>query len=386
MRVFPKCITVKAVYPYEAQLPDELTLSPGDVVEVTNWDFESSPKWAKGRALEKNEEGLFFTGFVQPLRTEETSKTKGAQGYSNTYRGREYVFAEKPEEWLECLICRELVYEPHLSSCCGHTLCLRCATKWKERSNSCVNCRREPFEFQKDPRAERLVAGLEVSCVNSQYGCKWKGSLSRVESHLETMCNFGYLNKTFTPNSIVDCPCCARSVVDKATEKKLSCGRIKYSILTESHYCMCPDWPMRCPNGCPDPLTRASLPVHLGVNCPEEIVSCDYSSMGCTVQAKQKEIKKHLDMDVVQHLSMLLNNCTMVNEQQKAQLDEVKSENAKLREQQRILSAKFVEMKAMNAKLCEQQDVLSAEVDKLKEENVRMGQKVDELSKKRRFF
>ena len=345
-KVFPKCTTVKVVYPYEAQLPDELTLSPGDVVEVTDWNFESRPKWAKGRTLKKNERGLFFTGFVQPVLTEETNTTKGA-GYSNTYRGREYVFAEKLEEWLECLICRELAYNPYQSSCCGHTLCLRCATKWKERSNSCVNCRREPFEFQKDPRTERLVTGLSVSCPNKGHGCEWKGSLGRVEPHLDTTCVFGYLNKVFTPDSIVNCPCCARSVVDKATQKTLSCGSMKYSDIVKYHYKTCSDWPMRCPNGCSDPLTRASLPVHLGVYCPEEIVSCDFSFMGCTIRSKRREMKKHVVEDVAQHLTVLLNDHMRVKERQ---------------------------------------TVLANELEKTKEENLKLQQKVTELSKKKKFF
>ena len=347
MRVFPKCTTVKVVYPYEAQLPDELSLSPGDVVEVTNWDFESRPKWAKGIALEKDKEGIFLTRFVQPVLTEETNKTEGTQGHSNTYRGRKYVFAEKPEEWLECLICSELAYDPHQSSCCGHTLCLRCATKWKKSSNSCVNCGREPFQFQKDSRAERLVTGLSVPCPNARHGCEWKGSLSRVESHLEITCDFGYLNKKFTPDSILDCPCCARYVIDKATQKTLSCGRMNYYEIVNYHYKTCSDWPMRCPNGCLDPLTRVSLPVHLGVDCPEEIVSCDFSSMGCTARSERKEMKKHVAKDVAQHLTVLLIDHMRVKERQ---------------------------------------TVLANELEKTKKENLKLQEKVAELSKKKKFF
>ena len=347
-RVFPQFTTVWVDYPYEAHLPDELTLSPGDVVEVTNWDLESRPKWAKGRIRSTGEEGFFYTDFVRPTFPKLAHNGDTIQGHIDLYCGREYVFADKPEEWLECVICKELAYNPHKSSCCGHMLCLNCATKWKERSDSCVACRHEPLELQRETRAEQMLSGLAVSCPNTRHGCEWKGTLGCVESHLDATCVFGYLNKEFTPDSIVDCPCCARPAVDKATQKKFFCGRMKYYELFKYHYKTCSDWPMRCPNRCPDPLTRASLPIHLGVDCPEEIVSCDFSSMGCTVRSKRKEMKKHVVEDVAQHLTVLLSDHMRVKEQLKRvtlELDKTKAENAKLHQQQRILSDELDKVK-----------------------------------------
>jgi hypothetical protein len=369
--MFLKSTRAKVVYPYEAQLPDELTLKPGDMVEIDDWGFQSKSnmKWAKGRKSFHGEKGLFFREFVQPIFTEETDG--GSLGHDKgMYKGREYVLKQKPEEWLECVVCKELAYDPHQTSCCGHTLCLQCATKWKEKSNTCVNCRKEPFEFLKDPRAERLIMGLNATCPNSRHGCDWVGSLGRVQSHLETACTFGYLCKRFAPDTEVDCPCCACTVVDSRTQKKLFCGRMKYSEIALSgpdplqpaHFKVCPEWPMRCPNKCSDTLTRSSLPIHLQEDCPNQILACDFSSMGCPVRGKRSELLKHTKGDLMEHLAILLQH-------------------------HKLLSAELEKTKEDNIQLRVQQEIFTSELTLVKEENAKLEQKVAELaSKKRKFF
>ena len=76
-------------------------------------------------------------------------------------------------------------------------------------------------------------------------------------------------------------------------------------------------------------------------------MSCDFSSMGCSVRSKRREMKKHVVEDVAQHLTVLL------------------SDHMRVKECQRVLAN---------------------ELEKTKEESSKLLQKVAELSKKKKFF
>ena len=129
-RVFPLCTQFKAIYPFDAILPEELTLKPGDIVEAAEGEFDSKPKWAKGRIQHTDKEGLFYTDFMAPCLPKKGSRERKAPGYESAYAGNDVILDSKPEEWFECLICKEHAYDPHQTACCGHTLCLKCAVQW----------------------------------------------------------------------------------------------------------------------------------------------------------------------------------------------------------------------------------------------------------------
>lgn len=340
-RVLPHFSTVKVDFPYDAHLPDEITLTPGADIEVVSWDVDSRPAWAVGRLKSSDKEGFFPTDFVRPTFPGAVLTGWSTSGFVDTYKGQMYVFAEKPEEALECLICREITCDPHRTVCCSCTLCLQCAAKWKERNDSCVNCRKEPLELEEDLDSCALVASTTVSCANGVHGCEWKGLLPNGEHHLQNECVFGYLNKEFAPDTIVDCPCCSRTLVDSRTHQKLFCGRMRYAEIVRIHHKCCPEWPMRCPNGCSETFTRSSLPIHLKEDCPEQIVACDFHYIGCSVCIERKRMQQHLNEGIAQHLTLLLGDYMNVKEQLKCvteELEKTKEENVRLREDQQVLS------------------------------------------------
>ena len=84
-------------------------------------------------------------------------------GYEACYKRREYIFKENLNE-MECIICQDVISSAHQTSCCGNTVCLQCASKWKERSNSCPQCRKQPFMIIKDPRMQHQITGATVYC------------------------------------------------------------------------------------------------------------------------------------------------------------------------------------------------------------------------------
>jgi hypothetical protein len=325
-RVFPLCTQFKAIYPYDAILPEELTLKPGDIVEVAEGDGVSKQKWAKGRIQHTDKEGLFYADFMAPCLPKKGSRERKTLGYKSAYAGNEVILDSEPEEWFECLICKELAYDPHQTSCCGHTLCLKCAVQWNERSDSCINCRKQPFEFRKDSRAERMIKGISLSCPYYTHGCDWKGALGQLLQHIRQECFFGSKDLKLHDNDIIPCPGCNFTVVETKTGKKFSSSLMERWNLITTHYKTCIGWPMRCTNGCSDTFTRFSLPIHLIEDCPNQIIACEFSAMGCKFQAKRKEVQKHYTEDIAQHMSALLGDYMKV----KSRVNELTAENERL--------------------------------------------------------
>ena len=68
----PNIYAFKVLYPYDAQLPDELTIRPGDVITVEEGDNEEDSLWWKG-TNEDEDKGYFYWNFTEktypPCRT-----------------------------------------------------------------------------------------------------------------------------------------------------------------------------------------------------------------------------------------------------------------------------------------------------------------------------
>ena len=136
---------VEVLFPYDATLPDELNMKPGDLIEQEG--EQKDAKWAKGTLNGK--QGLFYKPFTRepPPVSAPPAKRGDPEGHKATYHNHDYIFLEKPDVWLECTVCQQLADNPHQTPCCGgQTICIKCIEKWKERNDSCPNCRKSPFE------------------------------------------------------------------------------------------------------------------------------------------------------------------------------------------------------------------------------------------------
>jgi len=104
-------------------------------------------KRAREEVIELSSDGEEVT--LEILPGPSTSQDKG--------KGKAIEVEEKPgyvpldlQEELECFICSTLMVVPYICSPCGHGACGPCIFKWKERSNTCPQCRanlstEEPF-------------------------------------------------------------------------------------------------------------------------------------------------------------------------------------------------------------------------------------------------
>ena len=353
--------TVTVIYPYDGKGKDDLAMKPGDVITVETWNV--SDDWAKGTLNSKT--GLFYKAFVKPsaeFPSPDDLKLKEVRGkpkgYEATYQGREYILKKKLGE-VECIICQEIAHSVHQTSCCGYTICLDCARKWKMKNNSCPHCRNAPFQVMPDPKTRREIVGATVLCPNYTFGCDFVDVFGCVLKHIETSCRFELKNcpnshcgqkfpsqilkfhcEELCPQRELVCPCCNTDAikVDEFTAKTWLQAKhaltgsmaLTYFLLINVHSLKCPLWPTQCPNSC-DPyltLTRSTVDSHVKEVCPETCIDCKFSVVGCGAQVRRKEMNGHLRYDVSQHMSALLEDYMKLKEEN----DKLKREVAKCNE------------------------------------------------------
>ena len=194
------------------------------------------------------------------------NKMAASQGFSFSYKGKEYLFVEETKknlEALQCPVCFEIVLEPVQTSC-GHLFCEKCV----RGVTICPACR-EQFTSMPDHFNNRRVLSLMVKCPFTENGCKWVGDLGDVGDHVAAQCEF-------QPKS---CPYCDFTTMQK---EKL-----------QRHLMTCDSHTFLCPNGCGAAPSRRSLNQHLE-KCPEQVVRCKFSMLGCDAEIPRKEMKRHI--------------------------------------------------------------------------------------------
>ena len=343
------------IFPYDGKLKDDLTMKPGNVITVYDWNVSND--WARGRLNGKT--GLFFKAFTQPsskVPSPNSLKLKEVRGkphgYDTYYQERGYILKEKLDE-VECIICHEMADNAHQTSCCGNTICLQCANKWKATSNSCPHCRKPPLEVIVDPKTQRRITGATVYCPNYHFGCKWVDCFGRVAQHLAADCEFerkkcpnpqctDKIPKKFLEAHVSKlcmwrcetCPCCGRGKVPKGGSwfmRAISSSFTYHGVITD-HHRECPNWPARCPNLCKPylTLTQSSVDRHVKVECPETLIDCKFAEVGCKEKMKRKDLPGHMQDTVSDHVTAMFD-----------ELMKMKHENVELKNELSQLKARM---------------------------------------------
>jgi TNF receptor-associated factor 4 len=319
----------KVVYPYDAQLRDELTIKPDDIIYLERTSL-SEPDWWRGRLKKSTGSsesiGLFYKDFVVPYQSEKPHKVNRLRtklGNQVSYMHSDYLVQENPDlAELECIICKTMNLRPCQTDCCGHTICEDCTGVFvttKQRGATCPVCRVYPFHFRGDSRVKRLISGLTAYCVHYDRGCEWTGSVVKVKEHLTKECNYEPVkcqclekierqnlddHKKVCPKRQAVCPCC-----------KLP-GHLNYQSLVSWHYQMCPGWPRRCPNNCKTQgLTKSTLETHVIHSCPESDLTCEFSEFGCKKIIKRQKMGEHIQS---KHVLDLASNYTKMKDENSA--------------------------------------------------------------------
>ena len=186
--------------------------------------------------------------------------------FSFSYKGKEYLFVEETKknlETLQCPVCLEIVLHPVQTSC-GHLFCKKCV----RGVTRCPACRKQ-FTSVPDHFNNRRVRSLRVKCPFTVNGCKWVGDLGDVGDHEALQCEF-------KPKP---CPYCEFTTVQKEE--------------LQEHLKTCDSHTFRCPNGCGAAPSRRGFNQHLE-ECPEQLVHCKFSMLGCDSVLPRKAIEHHI--------------------------------------------------------------------------------------------
>ena len=294
------------LYPYDANLWDELTMRPGDVIHVE----EQLGDWWRGRRNQSEDSGLLHKDLIVPKVKEEIARRRKPIGNLVEYNQRAYRVKETPGDELECVICHSLASNPHQTGCCGHTVCLECCNRWKTRQNSCPQCRNVPLKMNVDRRIERNIGGLTTYCIHYEEECDWKGSMNAIQAHLDRDCEYESIacpNRSKGCENMVLRKDLYKHTTETCLKRYVNCPFCKsseiYQKMIDCHYKVCMKWPQRCRNHCGTKgWTRSTVQEHVDKYCLEQSLTCPFAEEGCNKKVKRKDISKHVQethMDIL---------------------------------------------------------------------------------------
>ena len=253
----------------------------------------------------------------------------------------------KPEA---CVICVEVMIEPHLTKCCGNGyVCRKCTDTVKQQRMSCPFCQSHSFDTQVDQNHLYVVLNSQVSCPCTESGCRWKGLFRDAAFHLET-CAFHE----------VSCP-------NKCDSIKFQRRRL------EDHLRECPLQSVACPYveaGCGDAQLRKNVRLHLNNSVHKHLLQVAHqncaASRECTaleqwVVERHEEVEKCMDEDIRdlrERLSQAKRDISRLGKR----IDGVKREVGGLQRHQETTNASFIDLLIQNGEkmqgLTNEQDAL----------------------------
>ena len=238
-------------------------------------------------------------------------------------------FVDPPADEFNCPICLGILQEPYLTACCGNHFCEACIEKVKEGekegANKCPLCQETPLNGMINKSLRRKLNELKVYCIHKETGCKWVGDLGKLEQHLaigeiKGECQFVVVTCTVSDLCKVQTPrrSFTNHVNNVCNHRQFRCRycghQHTYIAIITKHYDQCPKYPLNCPNNCSkQTYPRGQLDTHLAL-CPEQIVDCTFSEMGCREKLKRRQLQQHLETNLLQHQIIM---CTTIKLLQK---------------------------------------------------------------------
>ena len=278
--------------------------------------------------------------------------------------GYDCDFVEKPTSAFqtECSICLQILREPQLISCCGHSFCGVCIGRIKNDGKFCPLCNAEDFNLMHNKGLERSLNELDVNCSYFEQGCCWVGKLGQLSKHLEeddssAVCNFVEVKCSHDCGDYYERRSIKQHEEFECLKRPFSCDYCRdfsstFEDVVSNHYPVCGSYPLPCPNKCdlPYAIERKDLASHVADDCSLTVVDCDFHYAGCAVRLPREDMPNHLRENIT-HLSLMA---------------------AKLMEKDKQIAT-------ITSEIVQRQDDLHKEVCTLREENERLKQENVEL-------
>ena len=95
-------------------------------------------------------------------------------------------FVEQPSDDLFCPVTHRLMFQPHITVCCGKHLSQEAATWIQAEGKRCRMCKKLHLKTVLDERFRCQINKLRVFCRHEDRGCGWQGELSDLEHHVQS--------------------------------------------------------------------------------------------------------------------------------------------------------------------------------------------------------
>ena len=249
--------------------------------------------------------------------------------------GFDCQFTVKPLDYLQshCPICLLILREPFQVTCCGKSFCRACIQQIKARNKPCPTCNQDNFDSFQNKGLQQPLYGFQVSCSNKESGCDWQGELGQLDQHLNLDPDKDKLSVGCAYTN-VKCLFCnelyQRSKIEhhqgsQCTERPFTCSMCEeydstYDDVITNHTPVCKCRPVECPNSCgANNLQHQHLEEHVSTQCPLSYVDCEFSDAGCDAKVHKKDLRSHMEENMVTHMSLLARENRKLKLQHKAQ-------------------------------------------------------------------
>ena len=246
-------------------------------------------------------------------------------------------FHEDSQKFIQeysCPLCEGILFEAVIDRC-GHSFCRQCVDTLSKNEYKCPFSKLEIFskDILSNIVVNSVIEKQIVYCKNKKNECPWTGKLCDRKNHLYydcekefLLCEFLGCNQKISREAmnthITDCP-----------YRLVKCHHCSESFnfnQMDNHYKICPGFPYECPNGCGLKIKQSEVSIHIEIFCDNSIADCPFKLVGCTISDTRRELKKHLNDYLEQHLKLINNKIQSLQDQiikQKDDISHLKKEN-----------------------------------------------------------
>ena len=106
----------------------------------------------------------------------------------------DFSFVEQPSKDFFSPVTFDLLFQPHLTACCGKHLSHEVVTILQREGMPCPMCQEPNLNTVLNKHFLRQVSELRVFCHHEDRGCKWQGELPSLGRHLQS-CSYSDISR-----------------------------------------------------------------------------------------------------------------------------------------------------------------------------------------------